>query len=696
MPPVRRSLTQTDVEPVEDTTLTPDIPSFIPPPLDFVSEPTQVGPGAVEPPAPFAPDASVPPPLAGLQSTLGESVLEPQGIGGGTEGADSTAQLLQGLPGGVRPPGIDDQGGDVGAFRGMPAPASNPFALRQDIQTVLANAFGDLDPTLDAYSTNGVGVRIVRAPTANEPDGQGANQAIFETVGGGDAGALIQHFQTNGFPLRLVENGMGSTPGSRRLIFEAVDASGGGGGTGGGGTPPGPPLPGPGPLPPPNQGPNVPPIDPNPDPPPPVDTTGGPGVFPGDNLQQVGQDPVSQATNNALIDMLRRGLGPRGSDTLGAAGALLADAAGPVGGAGLQTLINSILTGRNFQNDPTPSFSNAVPPDLSSTPVETLETNPLTSGSIETLEGGGAFAPPGGLTSHIVDPGPEGAGNPLVSTLDAGTGPLSASQGVSEGGPVAQGVLEGAPVATDAFASSPGPFVENPNPVGGDIGAALTQQLMQMLQSGGQGDPRIADLQFERANELVNRARESSQNQTRAGLASRGLASVSGVPQGEEAATLRRIEERIQPEFAAAVRDIAIAEAERNEGRFQNALGQAGQQAALEEGRFDQGFQGALELAGLNEDRLANSLAAAVGLSQTEAQVMLGSINSSTDRQRVMGELALQSLDQNMQWNQFLAEFGLSRDIALEQLRSGRLQDVQGILALFSQFIDSARTGQVA
>ena len=61
-----------------------------------------------------------------------------------------------------------------------------------------------------------------------------------------------------------------------------------------------------------------------------------------------------------------------------------------------------------------------------------------------------------------------------------------------------------------------------------------------------------------------------------------------------------------------------------------------------------------------------------------------------------MGELALESLGQNMAWNQFLAEYGLNREMMLESVRSNRMQDVQGILALFSQFIDSARTGQVA
>jgi hypothetical protein len=228
-------------------------------------------------------------------------------------------------------------------------------------------------------------------------------------------------------------------------------------------------------------------------------------------------------------------------------------------------------------------------------------------------------------------------------------------------------------------------------------------------------------------------------NQAQEALALRGLASVPGIPQGQEGGAIRRIEERIAPEFAAAVRDILIDENQRADQRLfqgltagtnisgleQDALlsenrlrqdrflqeGLFGQQRLLQEGllgqerliqgrefeqdRFMGGLEGALELAGFNDERLNTSLALATGLSELEARTMMESLGTATDRQAVLSDIAIRSLDQNIEWNKFLAEFSLERATTLETLQSGRLNDIQQILTLFGQFLDVARTGQV-
>mgnify|MGYP001559151638 FL=1 len=48
-----------------------------------------------------------------------------------------------------------------------------------------------------------------------------------------------------------------------------------------------------------------------------------------------------------------------------------------------------------------------------------------------------------------------------------------------------------------------------------------------------------------------------------------------------------------------------------------------------------------------------------------------------------------------MVWNQFLAEFGLKRDMALEAVTSGRIEDLNTILALFQQYVNTSAGGYV-
>jgi len=274
--------------------------------------------------------------------------------------------------------------------------------------------------------------------------------------------------------------------------------------------------------------------------------------------------------------------------------------------------------------------------------------------------------------------------------------------------------------------------------LGGPTGEALTSAVLELLQNRGV-DPTAGNLRFERARELMDKARRASLNQAQEALAQRGLASVPGIPQGQERAAIRGIEEGMAAEVAAAVRDILIDENQRADQRLfqgltagtnisgleQDALlsenrlrqdrflqeGLFGQQRLLQEGllgqerliqgrefeqdRFMGGLEGALELAGFNDERLNTSLALATGLSELEARTMMESLGTATDRQEVLADIAIRSLDQNMEWNKFLAEFSLERAVTLETLESGRLNDIQKILTLFGQFLDVARTGQV-
>ena len=49
-----------------------------------------------------------------------------------------------------------------------------------------------------------------------------------------------------------------------------------------------------------------------------------------------------------------------------------------------------------------------------------------------------------------------------------------------------------------------------------------------------------------------------------------------------------------------------------------------------------------------------------------------------------MNDVAISSLDRNMEWNQFLAEFGLQRHEVLESIQTGRLA---ALLPLLQQYL---------
>ena len=53
----------------------------------------------------------------------------------------------------------------------------------------------------------------------------------------------------------------------------------------------------------------------------------------------------------------------------------------------------------------------------------------------------------------------------------------------------------------------------------------------------------------------------------------------------------------------------------------------------------------------------------------------------------MLSDIALETLGKNMEWNKFLAEFGLKRDQALEMIQSGRLAQ---LLPLIQQYLNIA------
>jgi len=64
-----------------------------------------------------------------------------------------------------------------------------------------------------------------------------------------------------------------------------------------------------------------------------------------------------------------------------------------------------------------------------------------------------------------------------------------------------------------------------------------------------------------------------------------------------------------------------------------------------------------------------------------------------TARQQMLGDLAIQSLDRNMVWNQFLANYGLDRAKTLDAMQTGRIQAITPMLEMYMRASQQAGVG---
>ena len=170
------------------------------------------------------------------------------------------------------------------------------------------------------------------------------------------------------------------------------------------------------------------------------------------------------------------------------------------------------------------------------------------------------------------------------------------------------------------------------------------------------GDQRLA-LQVEQARQPIDALRRAQLAEGQRALADRNL-----LGQGPEIDFMERLEGRLAPAYAAAGQEIALTEMENADQRYMMAI--------------DQGLDMAQAQAQRREERLIPALSLATGMSEMESQNLLNTVQTWTDRQEMLSNVALQNLDRNINWSQFLAEYGLNRDQVVELISTGRLDMV--------------------
>ena len=190
---------------------------------------------------------------------------------------------------------------------------------------------------------------------------------------------------------------------------------------------------------------------------------------------------------------------------------------------------------------------------------------------------------------------------------------------------------------------------------GGDVESALAG----LLERGGELPRDQMNSRYESARELLDKGRRTMINDMRGDLANRNLLSEPGIPQGAEIGGLNRITEKLAPEFSRALRDIYTDESAKSDAR------------------------------------MLTSLQLATGYSTDQARNLLAGIGEGTARQVALSDLALRSLQTNMAWSQFLAEFGLKRDQVMYEMQNGNIEQILPLLQAFMQLGGMSNNGYV-
>lgn len=252
--------------------------------------------------------------------------------------------------------------------------------------------------------------------------------------------------------------------------------------------------------------------------------------------------------------------------------------------------------------------------------------------------------------------------------------------------------------------------ITQPAQVQGPEPSALEGQLTDTLASLLQGGPQPSDAELSRlltsAREPLDILSRAQQEQARADLAARGL--LGG---GAEGTAILEIQEALAPAFAAGGRDIAQLLSDRQLQQFTTAVQQAGQlaqtqqqtgsqqaiaQAQLQQQQNQLALDMISTLTGANQDQarlMLQSIQSAADIGNAEARFLLDTINSMVNFQGQTTGLALQALDQNMAWNQFLASMGLDRARFLQDAQSGQLAAWEPVLQQFAQLLQQSQLG---
>ena len=252
------------------------------------------------------------------------------------------------------------------------------------------------------------------------------------------------------------------------------------------------------------------------------------------------------------------------------------------------------------------------------------------------------------------------------------------------------------------------------------VGQDVTQQIQNLLATGGAlpSDPQREAMEIEAARSPLDILRRAQLSQGQAALASQGLV---GSGAGQEFG--QRLEERLAPMYTQAAQNLELQRRQREQDRYSQALTLGAQQAQAQTQARDTRLSSAMaqaqamsgdeaaarqnqfltaitqatgisrEQAQLRENRLQTAMGLATGMSEEQSRNILATAATVNARQQMLGDMAIQSLDRNMAWNQFLANYGLDRAKTLEAMQTGRIQAIMPMLEMYMRAAQQAGVG---
>lgn len=189
----------------------------------------------------------------------------------------------------------------------------------------------------------------------------------------------------------------------------------------------------------------------------------------------------------------------------------------------------------------------------------------------------------------------------------------------------------------------------------------LTDRIQSLLDSTAGGGVNSARLQTrnEQAREQLTRGSSAALADMRGVLADRGLMGAHGAPEGAELDSTVRTLEPLQRSYL-------------DELRTSNAD---------ESTKADEAERSALETAtGWSRDQIDRRLSAAT---------------TATARQQMVSQIALDTLGKNIEWNKFIAQFGLDREKLQADIQQGRMDAILPVLQMFQGLLSQSRGGYI-
>jgi hypothetical protein len=212
-------------------------------------------------------------------------------------------------------------------------------------------------------------------------------------------------------------------------------------------------------------------------------------------------------------------------------------------------------------------------------------------------------------------------------------------------------------------------------PFGGEY---VQRDLEDLIESQGvlPRDTQLQAMEFEQARSPIDAMRRAQLAQGQAAMAARNI-----LGQGPEIEFMEGLEERLAPEYAAAGQQLAMAQMNRADERYRDALTQGADIAQAQAQR--------------REDRLSSTLSLASGMSDQQARNMLQTAQTWTERQRMLNDTAIANLDRDIEWSKFLANYGLQREQFIDMVQNGRLAQLLPLLQSHLASIQATAAGQV-